>query len=885
MCTRSLALLVAIFVVPSAFGQSEAWRAHGTSSLPSIGTSVAWLADVNGDGVPDYVAGGPAAYPTPSGSGHALIASGADGAILFDLTGAPGTRFGTAVARAGDADGDGLDDVAVGAPLDGNGAVDLFSGATGASLQTLTSSSTGAMFGSSLAYLGDVDGDGVGDFAVGAPLDASSGSQLGVAEIVSGASGAVLASWTGASVGGNFGSVVADAGDLDGDGRHDLLVIEQDDANTGELSAFSSATLQLLWKLNLGPPWYWIARSAGDTNGDGVPDVIVGNSNWPVTLGYPFNFTGGVWIYDGKSGALIRSQSGQSILGWDVSDAGDQDGDGFADYAYGNGDYHGTGIEVVSGQTGTSLGRIYLYPNPTVLGGGVDVTGDGVADLLMGTPYDSTNGEYSGAAGPYDFVHRAFAAETFGTTRIDSLGRASALLDDVDGDGTRDVLVGIGDVEFDSSMGMAVVLSGVDGHVVRTHVGAALDDSYAATVAALPDLDGDGIGEYAVTVPGPVLKQQGRVEIRSGATGSLIQTLTSGNYDVRFGASCAVAIQPSGAVQLAVGAPGSSPGAYVFDVASGNLLLSIARAGSSTDFGTSIAYVGDVDGDGVGDWVAGGPDFQYGYCAAEVFSGATGNAIWTFTESGTAFGAAVGGPGDLDGDGVPDVLVGAQWEGAPLAAAGAAYAYSGATGNLLHTWTGTSYEFGSSIAVVGDVNRDGVADFLVGQRGNAFLFSGGSGAALYRFDGALTDEYFGAWPFGIAAPGSRGSMNGDTIPDVTIGAIDDSKNGSEAGRLSLYFLDDLYLQIQPPRALAGTTAKLTTSGGPASSLAALFVVAFDTTPLVQLCGLGKLDAQGLWTVSGKVPAGLSGHTVTLASFTVGFAGKVVGTQPATFTFR
>ncbi len=546
-------------------------------------------------------------------------------------------------------------------------------------------------------------------------------------------------------------------------------------------------------------------------------------------------------------------------------------------------DYYGEGVEVVSGKTGASLGHAYVNPNTAALGGGVDVTGDGVPELLMGVPLDSRNGEYSGAAGPFDFVHRAFAAETFGTPRIDSLGRASALLDDVDGDGTRDVLVGIGEVEFDSSMGMAEVRSGVDGHVVRTHVGAALDDSYAAAVAALPDLDGDGIGEYAITVPGPVLMQQGRVEIRSGATGNLIQTLTSGNYDVRFGASCAVAIQPSGAVQLAVGAPGGSPGAYVFDVASGSLLLSIARAGSSTDFGASIAYVGDVDGDGVGDWVAGGPDFRYGYCAAEVFSGATGNAIWTFTESGTAFGSAVGGPGDLDGDGVPDVLIGAQWEGAPLV--GAAYAYSGATGNLLHTWTGTSYEFGSSIGVVGDVNRDGVADFLVGQRGNAFLFSGGSGAALYRFDGALTDEHFGASPFGVAAPGSRGSMNGDKIPDVAIGAIDDDLEGSGAGRLSLFFLDDLYLQIQPPRALAGTTVKLTTSGGPASTLAALFVVAFDTTPLVQLCGLGTLDAQGLWTVSGKVPAGLSGHTVTLASFTFGFAGKVVGTQPMMFTFR
>src|SRR5262249_18461632 len=289
--------------------QSEAWRLLGVSDMQQLGSSVAFLGDVNGDGVPDYVVGGPAHGFDNPGDGHAVVCSGADGSRLFQFAGGCGASFGVAVEDAGDGDGDGLDDVAVGAPLDGNGAVYVYSSATHALLRTLSSASTGSRFGSSLANLGDLDGDGVADLAVGAPNDGAGGSDLGLAVIYSSASGTVLAQRTGATSGGGFGSVVADAGDVDGDGMRDLLVVEQADATSGTvqgtLRIYSGATFLLLQQWSLGAHGGgWSANGAGDVDGDGLDDLIVSNVEWPMKWDYTIGDydNGGGWVLSGASG-------------------------------------------------------------------------------------------------------------------------------------------------------------------------------------------------------------------------------------------------------------------------------------------------------------------------------------------------------------------------------------------------------------------------------------------------------------------------------------------------------------------------------------------------------------------------------------------------------
>ncbi|MCC7171114.1 MAG: VCBS repeat-containing protein [Planctomycetes bacterium] len=138
-------------------------------------------------------------------------------------------------------------------------------------------------------------------------------------------------------------------------------------------------------------------------------------------------------------------------------------------------------------------------------------------------------------------------------------------------------------------------------------------------------------------------------------------------------------------------------------------------------FGTSVSSAGDVDLDGIADVLVGsmlndglGP-IDAG--SARVHAGGTGTALFTmFGEAaGDLFGCAVAGIGDVDADGHSDILVGARSNDAGGLDAGRAYVFSGASHVLLGTLTGSASDhLGWSVAKTGDVNRDGDADVLVG---------------------------------------------------------------------------------------------------------------------------------------------------------------------------
>ena len=158
------------------------------------------------------------------------VYSGIDGNVLYTFDGDDADDlFGVSVSGAGDVNGDGFADLVVGAPGDSNNGTDsgsarVYSGIDGNVLYTFNGDDAGDQLGISVSGAGDVNGDGFADLIVGANRDNNNGSVSGSARVYSGIDGNVLYTFDGDDAGDQLGISVSGAGDVNGDGFADLIV-------------------------------------------------------------------------------------------------------------------------------------------------------------------------------------------------------------------------------------------------------------------------------------------------------------------------------------------------------------------------------------------------------------------------------------------------------------------------------------------------------------------------------------------------------------------------------------------------------------------------------------------------------------------------------------
>jgi hypothetical protein len=408
------------------------WTAESNQGSSVFGWSVASAGDVNGDGFSDVIVG---AYGYDNGEideGSAFVYYGSSSGLNLtpDWTGESnqaGAEFGISVASAGDVNGDGYDDVIVGSGQYDNsetneGAAFLyygsFSGLNTTPVWITYGGVANGLYGFFVASAGDVNGDGFSDVLVGSPTYLNQGAAFAYYGSFSGLD--TTASWLtlGGVTDALYGRSVASAGDVNGDGFSDIVIGSNGYTNTftGEGAAFvyhgSPIGLSGLanWVVygNQDNARYGVSvASAGDVNGDGFSDVIIGA--WAFDNGQTDE--GAAFVYHGSASGLsptanwtVESNQAGARLGLSVASAGDVNGDGFSDVIVG----------------------AYFFDNPEAE--------EGAAFVWLG----SANGVNGGTNGTP--TNAAWMAE--GNQAGAQFGVSVASAGDVNGDGFSDVIVG-----------------------------------------------------------------------------------------------------------------------------------------------------------------------------------------------------------------------------------------------------------------------------------------------------------------------------------------------------------------------------------------------------------------------------------------------------------
>ncbi len=733
--------------------------ALGAVGPTQLGAGLAGVGDINGDGVPDLAIGAPALNGAGSGRGAVYILSGAAGhAVIRRLDGAADNdQFGAAVAPLGDVNADGHADFAVGAPGTApggtvyaySGLVVTTTGQAGAELWSQSGSGAGAEYGRRLAQVGDANGDGRGELAVGSP-----GTASGRAALLDAGSGAQRWSHDGVSAGAGYGSSVAPAGDVDGDGTADVAIGAP--GLSGEVVVRSGVSGLVLYRLTgLPGQSFGVSLASGDLQGDGLPELLVGVEHADAGPAVPVPDAGLVARF--SSNALHAARAAQ------VDPLGKQ---GFGS----TGEPWRGPTRTLSVAAGGGMGP-YTYTmvdphsgTPSVNASGLYAAGNNVRqrDVLRITDNDGRQVEVGVGVVDHNFGPLVSAGGGG-----ESRGFAVATAGDTNGDGFPDYLVGAPGNAGNS--GSVSVLSGLDGSTLRT-LGGAGGERFGEAVVGLDDWNADGFADYAVGAPlasgaGP---GSGRVVVFSGADGTVLLQRDGSGAGAHHGASLAAAdVDGYGAVDLVIGAPdhtGLLLGQGQIEVLDGtpgfhNPIVIVEGALALEHLGASVTasaltvgaaqFAGTFGGGAPGDGATVLP-----YVA--LFDGLTGQLVDTYPGAigdGTGKSVAVLGP---PGPGLAGFVV----IGRPGAAAGAGLidVIDVDVPTMLWTVTGAPGEgLGQSLCTTVDANQDGVKDVVVGLAGP------GNARVLDGVDGSLVLSL---------APGrtvAAGDVDRDQIPDFLVG--------------------------------------------------------------------------------------------------------------------
>ncbi len=820
-----------------------------------LGCAVSGAGDLNADGYDDVIVGAHLYDNGSTDEGVVFVFYGnAYGLyhIPFDTLeiDQAGSDFGIAISNAGDVNGDGYDDVIIGASSYDNGQTNeggafIYYGTADGINTTpaviLEGNQNSASFGTAVSAAGDINGDGYDDVVVGASLYDNGQTNEGRVFIFHG-SPSGISTTPAATMENNqstsyLGSTVSTAGDINSDGYDDIIAgapnFDNDQTDEGSVFVYHGTAAGInitpvatLESTQAGAFFGKALSNAGDVNGDGYSDIVIGA---PYFDGVDVN-TGKIFVFHGAAAGIVTVADislsfgeQNAYFGIALTDAGDLDNDGYDDIIVGASKddndqidegavyaYHGTsgGISSVveeffeSNQASAKFGS-------SVCNAG-DVNGDGVNDLVMGAPF-------SGAGGKVFLYTKSLLGVTTdfipGQQSIENFGESVSSAGDINGDGFDDVIIGAPRYQpLLDETGAAFIYYGSADGIIDTPATVLLSSdnvsSFGYVVSSAGDVNGDGYSDVMVSAlyNDTIIPFWDVVYIFHGSASGIIETpattLLCDDYETYYGSAISDAgdLNGDGFDDVVIGEPERYwYGLFNYDgrayvhygspdgiSAEPSVILEIASPGA--EFGNALSGAGDVNSDGYDDLVVGAflydtPSVNAGgifiYYGSSTGVSATPNVICSGESPGSHFGEAVSDAGDVNDDGFDDIVVGASAYNSWM---GASYVYYGsAAGIIVGTPTrillnNINSHMGESVSGAGDVNGDGYDDIITG--GSEFNF--GIGAAVIHQggpDGIDTLPYAIISDYQVAADiGNKvscaGDVNNDGFADVIVGAAE-----------------------------------------------------------------------------------------------------------------